>query len=376
MKNILLLLTAFSAGILIYTGQSFFNISENRNQDPAMTRLIPTGEFTSLPQTNVKNPVYSTESRVVNTDIGDYIVAPTFLVYPSGNSQSETPIIHHPSDPNIMFASANALLSNGNLSTGVYVTTNGGLNWFGSDTLNNGSFNYGDPAPCIDNTGKFYISFIAQTGNMAVSYSTNNGINWTPESIIPGSTTSSDKNFMATDNFPSSPYYGRCYVVYTNFGITSSNYGRIVMSYSSDGGESWSNEALVSPPASANHFHQGVDIKVNRSGEVILVWANSIDNGQNSTEDSLGFAKSTNGGVSWVTSRNNAVNMNGIRSLLFYNNIKSNGFPRLDVDVTGGPRNGWIYAVTSEKFDAPATDSSDAILHRSTDGGNTWTSVR
>jgi hypothetical protein len=376
MKNILFLLTAIVAGIFIYTGQSFKNAPEKLNQDPAMTRVIPTGEFIPLPQEEVTNIVYSTDSRVVSTETGDYLVTPTFLIHPSGNAQSETPVTTHPSNPNIMFASANTLLSEGVLSTGVYVTTNGGLNWFGSDTLNNGTFNYGDPAPCIDNTGKFYISFISQTGHMAVSYSTNNGINWTPERIIPGSTAGSDKNFMATDNFPSSPYYGRCYITYTDFGFGSPNYGRVVYSYSSDGGASWSNEALLSPPPSENHFHQGVDIKVNRAGEVIAVWANAITGGQNSTEDSLGFAKSTNGGVSWVVAKNNAVNMNGIRALTFFNNIKSNGFPRLDIDVTGGPRNGWIYAVTSEKYDAPATDASDAILHRSTDGGNTWTSVR
>jgi hypothetical protein len=43
MKNILFLLTAIVAGIFIYTGQSFKNAPEKLNQDPAMTRVIPTG---------------------------------------------------------------------------------------------------------------------------------------------------------------------------------------------------------------------------------------------------------------------------------------------------------------------------------------------
>lgn len=40
----------------------------------------------------------------------------------------------------------------------------------------------------------------------------------------------------------------------------------------------------------------------------------------------------------------------------------------------GGSRNGWIYVVTAEKTVAPATDVSDVILHKSTNGGLNWTS--
>lgn len=375
MKNFLFLLPAFIAGFFIYSGQSFKDAPEKWNQNPAMTRVIPTGEYISLPQQENEKTVYSTQPRIINTEQGDYVVSPTFRVHPSLNPQSETPIVRHPTNPNIMFASANTFSGGSAYSTGVYVTTNGGLNWSGSDTLNNGTFNYGDPAPSIDYNGKFYMSFIAQTGNMAVSYSTNNGLNWVPNILIPGSSTGSDKNFMTTDNTPSSPYFGRSYIVYTNFGF-GANYGRIVISYSSDGGVNWSNETVLSPPNSENHINMGADVKVNSQGVVNVVWANCIENGQNSTEDSLGFAKSTDGGVTWVVSRGNASNMNGIRALNLYNNTRSNGFPRIDIDMTGGPRNGWIYAVTSEKYVSPATDSADAILHRSTDGGNTWTSIR
>jgi hypothetical protein len=377
MKRFLILLPALIAGFFIYTGQNFKEAPEKWNQNPAMTRVIPTGEYTPLPQAENfedENKVYSTEPRMISTEQGDYLITPTFKVHPSNNDQSETPIVRHPSNPNIMFASSNAYLGGTDFSTGVYVTTNGGLNWFGSDTLNNGVFNYGDPGPAIDNNGKFYMTYIALTGNIGVSYSTNNGINWSAQTIIPGGSTSSDKNFTATDNTPSSPYYGRVYVVYTEF--ANPFYGRIVMSYSSNGGVSWSNEAVVSPERAPNHLHMGADIKINRQGEVNVVWANVIENGQNSTEDSLGFAKSTDGGVTWVTSQSNVANMNGIRAQNLYNNIRSNGFPRIEIDNTGGPRNGWIYASTSEKYVAPATDSADAILHRSTDGGNTWTSIR
>jgi hypothetical protein len=372
MKKVLILLPVILAGFFILTGQSYQNDPRKWNQDPRMTKFIPTGEYASLPQDN--NLKFSTESRILRTPEEDILISPNFRVHPSEGSQSETPITRHPANPLIMLASANTWRGGSAFSTGVYVTTNGGINWFGSDTLNNGSFNYGDPGPAIDKDGRFYMSYITLPGNLGASYSTDMGITWAPTVTFPGSTTSSDKNFTATDESPGSPYYGRAYTVYTEFGGVYNN--RVVISYSTNGGVNWSNIAPVDDIPSFMHFHQGADVKVGSSGDVNVVWANNISNGQNSTEDSLGFARSTDGGVSWVISKSNAYNMNGIRTENLFNGIRSNGFPRIDIDKTGGSRNGWIYAVTSEKFVAPATDDADVILHRSTDGGVTWNGVR
>ena len=372
MKKLLIFLPVILSGFFILTGQSYQNDPRKWDQDPRMSRIIPSGEYASLPQDN--NLKFSTEARIISTPEGDFSVSPSFRVHPNDGTQSETPITRHPTNPLLMFASANTWRGGSAFSTGVYVTTNGGISWFGSDTLNNGSFSYGDPGPAIDKDGRMYMSYITLTGSLGASYSTDLGITWAPTVTLPGSTTSSDKNFSATDNSPSSPFYGRCYTVYTEFSGSYNN--RIVISYTTNGGISWSNVAPVSPPPSVLHFHQGCDIKVNHSGDVIVTYANCTSNGQNSTEDSLGFARSTDGGVSWIDSRSNVDNMNGIRTANLFNGIRSNGFPRLDIDRTGGQRNGWIYAVTSEKFVAPATDVADVILHRSTDNGNTWTSGR
>ncbi|MBK8552095.1 MAG: exo-alpha-sialidase [Ignavibacteria bacterium] len=65
--------------------------------------------------------------------------------------------------------------------------------------------------------------------------------------------------------------------------------------------------------------------------------------------------------------------MNGIRGTFpTKSNIRVNGFTRIDVDRSGGPRNGWIYVVAAEKSLAPAGSDPDVILHKSTDGGTTW----
>ncbi len=372
MKKLLILLPVILAGFYMFTGQSYQSEPVKWNQDPRMMKFIPAGNYTPLPQDN--NLRFSNEDRIIKTTEGDFIVSPNFRVHPNDGEQSETPITRHPTNPLMMFGSANAWRGGSAFSTAVYVTTDGGVTWFGSDTLNNGSFNYGDPGPVIDKDGRFYMSYITLTGNLGASYSTNLGLTWAPTVTFPGSTTASDKNFSASDNSPSSPYYGRCYTVYSEFSGTYNN--RIVISYTTNGGVSWSEVTPVSPPPSILHHHQGCDIKVNHLGEVIVVYANCTSNGQNSTEDSLGFARSTDGGVTWVDSRSNVSNMNGIRTSNLFNGFRSNGFPRLDIDRTGGQRNGWIYAVTSEKNIAPATDVSDAIMHRSSNNGATWTSSR
>lgn len=358
--------------MFFFMGQKSPDNSPRWNPDPSMTRIYTEGLYNPLPQS--ENIVFSTDPRNSITPIGTFAVSPNFRVHPSAGTQSETPITRHPSNQLIMLASANTYRGGSTFSTGVYVTTDGGVTWFGSDTLNNGGFSFGDPGPMIDKDGTFLMSYITTTGSMGASRSTNNGINWIPTVTFPGASTSADKNLSGTDDAPSSAYYGRSYTVYTEFAGTYTN--RIVLSYTTNSGTSWSSVAPVSPPTSTGHHHQGCDVRTGPNGEVYVVWANCTTNGQNSTEDSLGFARSTNGGVSWAVAKNNADNMNGIRAQALFNSIRVNGFPRIDVDRSGGPRNGWIYVVAAEKTIAPATDVADVILHKSTDGGNTWTASR
>ena len=63
------------------------------------------------------------------------------------------------------------------------------------------------------------------------------GLTWsTPVTISTPDQTTSDKNWIACDNHPASPYYGRCYVEWDTFAGT----GQIWMSTSADGGRTWS----------------------------------------------------------------------------------------------------------------------------------------
>ncbi len=372
MRKLLLLVPIFFIAAFLFMGQKSKDRPEKWNIDPQQTGIYDPDMTASAPfQQSYDYVAPNTATRYISDPNGIYAVNPNFRVLPRTNSnQSEVIITRHPINPLIMFGSSNAVNNVGSLfiSEGVYVTTNGGLNWFGSDTLNGSSIGNhgGDPGPTIDKNGTIIMTHLGySTSGMFANYSTNNGATWSANYTIASG--SQDKNFAATDDAPSSPYYGRSYVVWSLFNVSSPP---IAISYTTNGGVSWSAAAQINTSV-AGHYSQGCDIRVGPNGEVYVVWAAPNTSAAN-VEDFAGFAKSTNGGVSWTVT-NNAYDMNGIRGTFpTKSNIRVNGFTRIDVDRSGGLRNGWIYVVASEKNLSPAGSDPDVVLHKSTDGGVTW----
>ena len=378
MKKIILLLPVLAALLFVISNSAMLQDKSQEDprwvQDPS-TRVRVLGDYGSLPQVdNYVNP--NTETRVLETPAGRIVLLPNFRPFPSAATQSEVEACRHPGNQNVLFMAWNSFQSPSTFfGTGWATSLNGGLNWTGNvQTVPN----FGDPAPWIWGptgtfAGRYGISFITTGSAMGASFSTNNGTSWAPAVTFPGSA-NADKNFSATDDQPASPFFGRAYTVWTSFGGSFSN--RIVISFTTDGGATWSATAPVSPVPSGGHHNQGCDVKVGPGGVVHVIWAHCTTNGQNSTEDNLGYARSTDGGVTWVFSSNNVADMNGIRTSNLLNGIRANGFPRIDIDKTGGARNGWLYVVAAEKNFAPALDNADIVLMRSTDNGANWTRIR
>ncbi len=372
MKKLLLIVSMFCIGTFLFMGQKQEDKPQKWSLEPQQTGVYDPSVISTAPlpqEYDYFNP--NAVTRYISDPNGVYAVNPSIRVLPRSNSyQSEVIICRHPLNPLIMFGSSNAINNvSGSLfiSEGVYVTTNGGANWFGSDTLQGSPIGNhgGDPGPTIDKNGNFIMTHLGfTTSGMYGNYSTNNGATWSSNFTIQSG--SVDKNFAGTDDSPISPYYGRSYVVYTAF---SSPYpGRI--SYTTNGGVSWSAPTTYITPQSG-YINRAPDIRTAKNGDVYLTWCNTVGS---SPEDFAGFAKSTNGGVTF-TGTNNAFDMNGL--LVFGTGftpygIRMNSFPRIDVDRSGGPRDGWIYIVVSQKNLAPAGSDPDIVIHRSTDGGATW----
>jgi hypothetical protein len=288
-----------------------------------------------------------------------------FRIYPSAITQTETFITRHPGNASVLFASANTIdLSTGFISEGIYVTTDAGATWSGSDTCTGApiTFHRGDPGIAIDRDGRFLLIRLGTIPGLFSHFSTDNGRTWSSQRTV--ATDDQDRATLMSDGDVSSPYYGRSYALWVKFAPPYP----VLVSYSDNGGSSWTAPAQINAPPQRC---QGGEIVPGTAGSVNAVWA-SVIGVSPFTEDYAGFARSTNGGVNWTVDEN-AFDMNGIAGTFpAKNNIRVNGLPRMDIDRSGGVRTGWIYVVSTEKNLAPAGTDPDIIFHRSTDNGSTW----
>jgi hypothetical protein len=339
--------------LLVVVGQAY---SQERW---TITVKPPLGKYQRLPGvlTPWENP--NKETTVYYTPAGVLSVGANFRVLPNSNQQDEVYLASNPNQPMLLFGSANTTAGS-SYGQGDYVSTNGGLNWYGTDLMPNEPANTSDPAPAIDKNGVFIFTSLNTNGTafMYGTYSTNYGVNWSTPYTIYGS--SSDKNLSCSDDVPSSPYYGRTYTAWT---MWSGAYP-IGVSYTTNGGVSWSTAQAINNPTIMS---QGADIVVGPGGAVYACWSK-----QSSGSVGIGFSKSTNGGVSWTA--NETIYATGPMRITPFNGwgLRVNDFPRIACDKSGGTRNGWIYIVECEKGLAPAGSDADVILHKSTDGGTTW----
>ena len=92
------------------------------------------------------------------------------------------------------------------------------------------------------------------------------GIHWgNPVYVI--TNRDADKNWIACDNTPSSPYYGNCYVEFDNPDVGDLLY----MSTSSDGGQTWSTPQTTA----GNNYGIGGNPIVQPNGTVVVGYADS-----------------------------------------------------------------------------------------------------
>jgi len=234
---------------------------------------------------------------------------------------------------------------------GYSYSTDGGLTWSVSaliPQLITGAPLSSDPVVEVDTAGNFYIMTVSlnevtQNGELWVFKSFNQGETFDSVYMVANGPGFEDKEWTATDFNTSSPYVNTMYVSWSRFypGV------RILLSKSTNGGVNWSTPVNVSDGSGGV---QGSMPAIGPNGEVYVTWRGSTG----STEKIL-FDKSTNCGQTFSTD-------------IIISNAPDAWFPSIATDLSGGPRNGYIYVTWNDE----SNNDNDVFFSFSSNGGSNW----
>ncbi|PZR98276.1 MAG: hypothetical protein DLM69_08850, partial [Candidatus Chloroheliales bacterium] len=221
--------------------------------------------------------------------------------------------------------------------------------------------NESDPMVIFGADGVVYASMLCYNGpdeGPYITKSSDSGVNWSK--VVPiwrGGRGSSDKEWIAIDTNPASPYYNRLYATWTNV-----NVGHFFAAYSSDGGASWS------APAQLNKGSTLVNIPaVLPNGNVLVVMY-----AEGTSE--ITTVKSRDGGASWSAERHAVdVGLSACEVTCKRQGTPQNWriytMPAVAVDA----RNGNVYMVWLDGRNE-ASNGWDIYYSRSADDGDSWSS--
>jgi hypothetical protein len=330
---------------------------------------------------------------------------------------NEPDIEVNPASPLNVIASSNDY---GSCCDQFYTTLDNAATWTtGNMSVNNPQQTGSDPVTVFDvkngtaiHTSLNY-SFQLPTGeacrgDLVASVSTDSGITWRPPVVVESGVGCdlsnkqlfNDKEWVVTDNNPSSPYYGRTYLTWTKFESASGAYVRsaIFESHSNDGGKHWSKAKEISGsnavlctfqetgPAGQCDENQFSVPTVGPDGTVYVAFENEQNQAlwepDEAFDDQYLLVKSTNGGQTWSSptfivgledgSADYPINVNGRQTLTGYQvRVNSAG------NIVASPTDGMLYLVFSDNRNgthdaANPVTNTDVFLMTSSNGGSSW----
>lgn len=291
---------------------------------------------------------------------------PDVHIFPSNVPQSEVHISINKTNNQSLLVSSNTFPI-GNSFQGSYWSNNSGATWQGADILPNNAFGRGDPSTAYDAQGRGYIATMAPNATdnpngYFIQRTDNNGTTWQPQVNATGVIPGFDKEMIAADDVPTSPFANNLYCTWTVFGAATT----VQFNRSTNGCNTFTNPIIL-----RNGFGQGANVQTGPNGEVYVCWAD-YTNGQLPAQG-LGFTRSLDGGANFNAAVV-AFNYAGIRvgngEKPDFNNTRVNDFPAMAVDKSNGARRGRIYVVYSERENG--NGRSIVRLRWSDNRGDTW----
>ncbi len=182
-----------------------------------------------------------------------------------------------------------------------------------------------------------------------VSQSTDGGLTWNNPVTVTSTNGFDDKDWIVCDDTSSSKFYGNCYVEWDD----ANNSDSVMMSVSSDGGNTWS---AGQHPANANGL--GGQPLVQPNGNVIVPYA--ADAG------TVSSFTSTNGGKSW----NPAVTIATEEVFIENASIRNPDLPSAEIDGAGTVYVAWFDCRFEKNCSA-----NDIVFSTSSDGTH-WSAVQ
>jgi hypothetical protein len=184
------------------------------------------------------------------------------------------------------------------------------------------------------------------------------GVRWNvpvAAATSPGTELAYDKEWIACDNWPSSPFRGSCYLSYTDL---ASRPRRLATQVSRDGGLTWS--APVSTTQRQPNVVGAFPV-VQPNGTLVVAYWNS---------PAMEAARSTDNGASFTQVRISASGYRPIRTRAGRPLLRDPTLPSADVDSSGR-----IYVTWHDCLPRPGCPANDVMLATSTDGV-AWTTRR
>lgn len=378
------------------------------------------------------NPGVGTSDRTMCTTSGD----PTMQIDINCDSarapDNEYAIVADPTDPGHLLAGSNDTFVQDTEGTviftnylGTFTSFDGGTTWTDSQLPNGNALRMTDPAPAINS--KFHTAHMGYIGlssgkrglvvaraDLQVATSRDGGRTWDRAVTVALGTGGlvgvlHDKPWLAADNNPASRFYGRLYAAWTRFAGNQYGYDEspIVLSYSDDGGTTWSTPHEISGSSQQYCFAQVDQAQVNAGqdgqydcdqdqnarpaiaadGTLYVQFTNfAQDQLSGDFDDQVMVVRSTDGGLTFNDPvhivrlqdgiSDYPINHVGRQTLTGHQFRVTPFFPgNIAVDTSTGPNHGRVYlAYVDNEGDPGANPVTDTniFLAYSDDQGQTW----